>query len=162
MSNELVFRITALEEALAAGLEDLLVLHWEEVAQDHRDAPLAPDWPKYRHLARAGVLTVFGAWRGVRLVGYNVFFVQPTLHHANTLWALNDLLYLEPEERLGSAGIRLVSFAETELAKRGVKKVLYQPNIIAHFGRGKARGTVGDLLAKLGYRHVENVYAKGL
>lgn len=153
-------------DALSAGLEDMLIEHWEEVALDREAVPLAPDWAKYQMLERAGVLKSLAAMRAGRFIGYNVFFVQPTIHYSTSLWALNDILYLKPSERVGMAGARLIREAERRFRDMGVVKVLYHSKLEPPEGRrstsGKAASTVGDLLLKLGYRHIENVYAKML
>ncbi len=150
-----------MDEALQLGLADLIALHWDEVALDKLAVPLAVDWAKYRQLDRAGVLRGVGLKRRGKLVGYNVFFVQPTLHYSTSLWALNDVLYLDPDERRGMAGARLVKQAERLLAEVGVKKIIYHTKLhLRSLGRDPEHGTVGDLLSRLGYTHVENVYAK--
>ena len=156
----LEFKWLNLSEAMANGFEDLATLHWQEVALDQDRVPLAPDWTKYRHLERAGVLKAIGAWDRGRLVGYDAFFVQPTMHYSTSLWAVNDILYLDPDHRKGLAGARLIRASEGLLKEIGVEKVLYHTKLHVHYGHGKARGTVGDLLSALGYKHVENVYAK--
>lgn len=160
MSNELTFAFETINDALRDGFEDMAALHWEEVALDKDAVPLAPDWDKYRWLEKSGILKSVVMRRSGRMIGYNVFFVQPTLHYATSIWAVNDILYLDPEERRGLAGVRLIKAAEILLAELGVKKVLYHTKLHVHLGHGKAHGTVGDLLIRLGYKHVENVMAK--
>ena len=160
--TKLSFQWETITSVMEDGFEDLMTLHWQEVALDQARVPLAPDWPKYRHLERAGVLRTVGARLGNRLVGYDVFFVQPTMHYSTSLWAVNDVLYLDPDHRRGMAGARLIKESEPLLRSLGVEKVLYHTKLHTQHGHGMARGTVGDLLSKLGYKHVENVYAKML
>jgi GNAT superfamily N-acetyltransferase len=159
MSN-LSFQWETVASTLEAGLEDLIALHWEEVALNKDAVPLSPDWSKYHLLERAGVLKVVGARLGKRLIGYDIFFVQPTMHYSSCLWAVNDILYLDPDHRKGLAGARLIRESEKMLKPLGVTKVIYHTKLHVHLGHGKARDTVGGLLKRLGYAHVEEVYAK--
>jgi GNAT superfamily N-acetyltransferase len=152
----------SLDRALASGLEDMLVQHWEEVALDRDRFPLVPDWDRYRMLERVGVLRAVSLRTDAGLLGYNVFFVQPTLHYSTSTWAVNDILYLHPDHRKGLAGARLIRGAEPMLATLGVQKVIYHTKLDLYFGHGKARATLGTFLERLGYRHAENVYAKVL
>jgi len=160
MPSDLTFAVETINDALRDGFEDLAAEHWAEVALDKDAVPLSPDWPKYRWLEKAGILKSITARRAGRLIGYDVFFVQPTLHYSTSTWAVNDILYLDPEERRGMAGARLILESEKLLREMGVQKVLYHTKLHVHLGHGKARGMVGDLLLKLGYKHVENVMAK--
>lgn len=160
MPSELTFDFGTIDEAIKDGFEDLAALHWEEVALDKDAIPLAPDWDKYRWLEKHGILRSVIARRAGRLIGYDVFFVQPSMHYSTSIWAVNDILYLDPEERRGMAGVRLILQSEALLKSLGVRKVLYHTKLHVHLGHGKAHGTVGDLLVKLGYKHVEDVLAK--
>lgn len=160
MPSDLTFAFETINAVLQDGFEDMAALHWDEVALDKDAIPLAPDWEKYRWLEKSGILKSVAARRAGKLIGYDVFFVQPALHYSTSLWAVNDILYLDPEERRGMAGARLIRQAEKMLGALGVRKVIYHTKLHVHLGHGKAHGTVGDLLIKLGYKHVEDVLAK--
>lgn len=160
--SRFTFAWETLDQVLAVGFEDLLALHWEEVALNKDAVPLAVDWTQYRALERAGVLKILAMRQGGELVGYDIFFVQPTLHYATSTWALNDILYLAPEHRKGLAGARLIREAEQRLRELGVQKVLYHSKLHLNLGRHSEGDTVGRLLRRLGYAHVENVWAKML
>lgn len=162
MANDPLFAWETLDAALADGLADLVALHWEEAATDKDAFPMAPDWPGYRATERAGALKILTFRRGAALLGYNIFFVQPTLHHRNSLWAINDLIYLDPDHRRGLAGARLIREAEARLRLLGVKKIAYASKPHVHLGHGKVGATLGDLLVKLGYKHAESIFDKVL
>ncbi len=158
--SDIAFDWITLDEAMAAGVEDLLALHWQEVAMDQETFPLSPNWAGYRTLERSGVLRGIAAWKGGALVGYNVFFVQPTLHYSTSAWAVNDILYLAPAERRGLTGARLIRKSEEMLHGLGVRKVIYHTKLHVHLGHAKTNATVGRLLSALGYAHIEDVMAK--
>lgn len=156
------FAFETIAQAQASGVADLLALHWEEVALNKDAVPLAPDWQRYRLLESAGVLKSVVMRQGGQLVGYDVFFVQPTLHYSTCVWALNDILYLAPEHRRGRAGILLIDAAERMLREIGVQKVIYHTKLHLDLGRHTGGDTVGRLLTHRGYAHIENVWAKML
>lgn len=162
MPGDLTFDWVTLARAIDAGVEDLLIRHWEEIALNQDDTPLAPNWGAYRILEQSGVLRMVAARRAGVLVGYNIFTAQPPLHYNTSFWAVNDVLYLDPAERHGMAGARMIRASEPMLKALGVQRVFYHTKIHVHLGQGKARGTVGNLLMKLGYAHVEDVFAKTL
>ncbi len=150
----------AIGEAKTLGLEDLLIGHFLEVESDTDTIPLDIDWPKYLHLERVGIFRSLCAVKAGRLVGYNSFYIQMAMHHRQSLWAVNDVLYLDPDERKGLVGARLIKTAEKALAELKVVKVLYESRTGPHFGHGKARGTLGSLLDKLGYAHAGCIFEK--
>jgi GNAT superfamily N-acetyltransferase len=138
---------------LRDGMEDLLTAHWDTI-------PLAVDWEQYRWLERHGILRAISMRQAGQLIGYNVFFVRPTLHYSTSLWAVNDVIYLDPDHRKGMAGVRLIRAAEPMLRGIGVQQVLYHTKMHVHLGHGKARGTLGRLLTAMGYNLAEEVYSK--
>lgn len=148
-----------LDDLLADGLEDMLFQHWQEVGLDHDAVPLAPDWPYYRAIEKQGIFRMIAMREFGQLVGYNAFFVNRHLHYRHTLHAVNDYFWLAPERRHGWAGVRLLRDSERLLAAAGVVKVMYhvKPHVLLGARRS---GTAGDLLVRLGYRHVEDVYSK--
>lgn len=125
----------------------------------HQDAvPLDIDWGHYFRLERSGVYRAVGARRDSRLIGYNSFHLNRHVRHRGTTFAVGDILYLLPEERVGMAGVRFIKATEALLKEAGVKKAEY--GIKLHHRIGASGGTVGDLLVHLGYAHIESTYAK--
>ena len=131
----------------------LLHAHWEAIALNKYFIKLNPDWNRYEELERLGVLQVFTARHEGRLVGYFVMLVVPHLHYMDHLFAHNDIIYIDPEHRKGFAAMKLIKFAEEELKKMGVSVMMV--NIKRH-------KPFDALLARMGYNHVENIYAKRL
>lgn len=158
MSGNLSFAWEPIERLLGEGFEDLLVSHWEEVALEQSIIPLEVDWPRYITMEKAGTLKVLAMRRGARFVGYNAFFISPSMHYRNTLHAVNDVIYVDPEERRGSAGVRLIREADRLLKGLGVVKVVYhiKLHVLAD------RGTIGKVLQHLGYTEFERLYSKVL
>lgn len=141
----------------ADGVEQMLYNHWREVGIDHDAVPLDPDWERAYAMEAAGMLFSAALRNNGRLIGYNSFAVSPHLHYRSSLYAFNDIIYVDPRER-GSAGIRLVRGTEKMLKELGVKKIVYHTKLHVHIGSGN--GLVGDFLNRLGYTHFENCYCK--
>jgi hypothetical protein len=147
------------DSALSDGLEDLLAAHWEEVALNRDDIPLAVDWSRYRQLERMGVLKALSMRKAGRLVGYNVFFVQPPIHYSTSVWAVNDILYLTPAERRGMAGARMIREAERRFfGEMKLAQIIYHTKL--HLKLGARERVLGDLLRAMRYTQTEEVFAK--
>lgn len=152
-------------EELLSGLwvemRPLLEAHWAEISR-YKDIELEPDEEAYAAAEEAGLLRTYtarlpvrpdaGVDRG-RLVGYVIFFLRPNMHYRRSLQAAQDVLYLHPDYRRGMAGVTLIRVAETRLRAEGVQVIYHHV---------KRTNRVGELLERLGYEHVENVYAKRL
>lgn len=156
------FEWVCIDKARELGFDDLLILNWDEVETDQAAIPFAPNWPAYYALERAGVLRFGALILGRKLIGYSIWFVQPNLHHMNTSWAVNDLLYVEPEHR-GPAGLLLIRRAEADLRGQGVKVIAYQVKprkVRGELDYQRGRDSVGVLLSKLGYTLAEEAWQK--
>ena len=156
----LSFQWEGLETLLADGLEDMIAADFSEVEVDQAAIPLDIDWNHYAAIEQAGTYRIVSARAGRRLVGYNSFFLNRHTRHQGTVFAINDVLYLMPQERRGGAGWRFLLETDRMLVEAGVSKVQY--GIKEHVRLGASQGTVGDLLTRMGYRHIETVYAKVL
>lgn len=134
-----------------AEIATLCVRHWEEIAHNKEFIKLDPDWPKYAALDAAGMLSVTTARDGAELVGYQIYFVMPHMHYKQSLTASSDVLYLAPERRNGTAGIRLMRCAEEALEKLGVQRVVQNVKLANDWGQ---------ILERMGYTPFERIYTK--
>jgi GNAT superfamily N-acetyltransferase len=130
----------------------LLEKHWHEIAH-WKDIVLDPDIGFYAAGEAAGLIRCYTARDGDNLVGYVVFFVRHNPHYRASLQAVQDVLFLLPEYRSGMAGVRLIREAERYLASEGVQVVYHHV---------KRTNKVGELLVRLGYEIVDEIYAKRL
>lgn len=148
--------MTTYQREPVAGLWDeaweLLKAHWEEVAH-YKDIALNPDVGLYDAMEKAGALRCYTARVDGKLVGYAVFFVRPNAHYKQCLVAQQDVLFVLPAYRLGRTGITLIRVAEKALRADGVQVVYHH---------AKRTNRVGELLARLGYELVDEIYAKRL
>ena len=103
----------------------LIKLHYDEIALDKEHIPLDPDWEKYKQLYDAKRLLIITARDDSKLVGYSIFFVSNHPHYKSSVYANNDLLFLHPDYRKGSLGIKLIKVSEKILKEIGVVKILW-------------------------------------
>ena len=131
----------------------LLERHRQEIAH-FAHIPLDVDIRMYVACETNDRLRVYTARDGDTLVGYACYFVGPNPHYQGSKQAKQDVLYLAPEYRKGSTGIRLVEFADAQLAVEGVQAVYHHVK--------NAHPALGVILERMGYEAVERVYVKRL
>lgn len=158
----LEFAWASIAEARAAGLDDLLALHWEEIEHHQDVSPMAVDWPGYQVMERTGRLKLGLARIGGELVGYNIFFVHRPMHSAGTPWAFSDVLYLDPAHRRGWNGVKLIKQAEADLRAAGARVVVYGVKPDRNLSSRRHGDTISGLLSRLGYRPFETSWSKAL
>lgn len=146
--------ITYQEEALADCLEEmkpLLESHWEEIAIHKEVVKLDPDYDKYLLLDNMGMLHVLTVRDEGVLIGYFISFIQPHMHYKSTIYAVNDILYLDKEYRKGLTGYKMFKRAEELLTEIGVDVIVIHSKVNKDFK---------SLMDKLGFNMVENTYSK--
>jgi len=129
----------------------ILAEHYDELTRDKDVVKLAPNWEGYESLERAGKLYTISAWDDGELVGYSVFLYGTSLHYRETMFAVNDVLFLRASHRVGSTGLRLIRECEKQLAVLGVKKIIW---------RVKYGTTMEKLLPRMGYESEEHTFTK--
>lgn len=134
-------------------LEDLLQLHWEEIALNKDTIKLAIDYERYNTLDDAGAFHVVTVRDGTNLVGYHAAIISPHLHYKNDLMAFSDVYFLRKDYRTGRTGIKLFQFVEQSLKARGVKKIII--NTKKHLDMSK-------LFEYLKYHETEIIFTKVL
>src|ERR1700685_2567393 len=112
-------------EKLIIEMTPLLRRHWQEIATFKEHIPLDPDFPMYSRLDAACKLLTLTARVDDKLIGYCVFLLTRSGHYKSTLVGMNDVIYVEPEYRKGTVGLRLIREAEKRLKELGVVKVTW-------------------------------------
>lgn len=133
--------------------QHLLKMHWEEIALNKDAINLNPDYEQYEEAEKAGMLRIFTARDEAKIVGYFALLVHRSLHYRDHMFATNDVIYLDPEYRKGLTASKMIRFAVDCLTQDGVSMVFINTKIHKPFD---------ILLERLGFNHVENVYAKRL
>lgn len=137
-----------------ADARPLIEQHWREVAH-FPDVPLNPDLTRYRAMHDAGMLHCYVA-RGAsgRVYGYALFIVNRSLHYADSVMAMEDVIFVDPEVRGGVLGKQLIQFSEMQLRALGVEFVTHHQK--------QAHPALGRLLSHLGYEAFEVNWIKRL
>ena len=133
----------------------LLHDHWDEVAK-HKDVMvLRPRWEAYQRMQAANQLFSIGAWDDEHgLIGYSVSFISAHMHYGSLVYAQNDVLFVTPEHRKTSVGIKLMRATEAEAKHRGAKLMLWH---------AKEGSRLDDLLSRMsGYGVQDIIYSKRL
>jgi len=131
--------------------QELIRLHWEEIAVNKDKIKLNPDWDAYHALEQNQRLKIFTARSEEELVGYFVVITGSNLHYKDHVFAVNDILYLKKEYRKGRTGIKLIKFAEKYLKDDGVSVLNINTKVHKPFD---------VLMEHMGFGLVERVYSK--
>ena len=131
--------------------QELIRLHWEEIAVNKDKIKLNPDWETYRTLENSDKLKIFTARVKEELVGYFVVITGSNLHYKDHVFAVNDILYLKKEYRKGRTGIKLIKFAEEYLRDDGVSVLNINTKVHKPFD---------VLMEHMGFGLIERVYSK--
>ena len=146
----ITFHVERMADMIAEAAP-LLEAHWEEIAHNQDKIKLNPDYKQYEIMETMGMLHIVTARDEGRLVGYCITFLVRHLHYSDHVYAMNDILYVRPENRRGSVGARLIHFTEERLAELGCSVTNY------HI---KPEHDFSPLLIKQGYKLTEYQYGK--
>lgn len=138
-------------ENIKAELEPIIKLHWEQIALNQEKIKLNPDWNQYIAVERIGMLKLFTARKDEKLVGYFCVFVNRGLHYVDHIFAACDVIYVEPNNRQGLTGYKLIKFAEEHLKSEGVSVLAINTKVHAPFD---------GLMERMGYTNTERLYQK--
>lgn len=133
--------------------KELLYKHWREIAH-YDDIPLDVDEEAYRRVEQSGMLRIFVARQGGKIVGYAVFIVRYNPHYMGSLQANEDVIYVDPACRRSTIGLRLIRHCDEALAAEGVQVAFHHVK--------RAHPTLGTILQRRGYEIVDIIYAKRL
>jgi GNAT superfamily N-acetyltransferase len=136
---------------VADEIMPLLELHYEEVALHKDSIKLDPDWARYVAMEEQGNCHVYTLRDGVVLVGYAVFFMSQHIHYQRTLVASNDILFIHPMYRRGTAALRFIKYCEEQVKNRGVNKITWHV---------KKHNDWSAILHRIGYETEETIVGK--
>jgi hypothetical protein len=142
--------------ALAREIKPLFRQHWWEIALNKDEVPLDPDWERYLTFEMAGILHVLTVRSEGALIGYVFVCVGPHLHYASTTWAVVDMFWLNPVHRFGWTGVTMFRRLEEKMRELNVRVLHVSEKL--HFKGGR----VGVIFKRLGYRPIEQIWAKVL
>jgi|TARA_R110000851_G_scaffold146318_1_gene285989 GNAT superfamily N-acetyltransferase len=132
-------------------VDELFYKHWEEIALNKDKIKLNPDWSFYEALYTSGNLGVYTVRKDEQLVGYFIVVARPHPHYKDHLFAVNDIIYIDPKYRKGLVGFKLIKFVEQDLKKMGVSVLAVNTKVHKPFDA---------VLERLGFENTERLYTK--
>lgn len=148
-------RVTFQTECVAGFLPEakpLFEAHWREIAT-WQDIPLDPEWDTYALVEETGNLRIYTFRDAGELQGYAVFFVRQNVHYRGSRQAVQDIIWIAPEYRKQLLGARFLQWCDEQLAADGVQVAFHHVKLTHDFG---------PTLQRLGYQHVEAIWARRL
>lgn len=132
-------------------MKDIVIEHYEEIAHNKDKIKLSPDWERYFQLDDAGMLLCCGAYDGDKLVGYYISFIMAHLHYSEDYFAVCDVVFILPEYRKGTAGIKLFKFHEEQCEELGISVMTMHV---------KTDNDFSPLMEKLEWKWAEKLFTK--
>ena len=136
---------------LIEELKPYLHDHYKEVAMYQDKIPLDPNYEAYGLAQDNGVLHMFTMRDEGELIGYNIFFVQSHPHYNSTYWAMNDIVYIAPDQRHNLASLEFFQYCEEQLKEFGADVITYHMKVMKTFQA---------LMESLDMDHAEHMYTK--
>lgn len=125
--------------------------HWKELAVNQEAYQIDCDEERFGKLAELGILQVFTARDGEKLVGYIMALIMPHLHYKSAgPMAITDMYYVLPEYRNG-VGMRLFQFFERELRSK---------KVVAAITSCKVHQDHTKFFKLMGWNHTDNTFIK--
>lgn len=134
-------------------IKPLLQKHWQEIAVNKDKIKLNPHWGRYRELDESGGIAIYTARDDGKLVGYFVLFIMNHIHYSDHIFAINDIIFVDPEYRKGTMAIRFLKWCEEDLKGIGVSVIAVN---------SKEHQPFGKVLERIGYNFTERLYTKAL
>lgn len=131
----------------------LFAAHAAEVGP-REGAILNPNIPMALSLERAGLVQILTARHGLKMVGYLVMLISPSLEDAALVSGIQNTFYVSPEFR--GIGPRMESTALQMLAGRGIKEAVFKAGIRGDGPR------LGAMFERLGAREAGRLYTMTL
>lgn len=133
-------------------LQPLWHLHWLEFGIHHDKIPLAPDREKYSSAEKAGLFHMMTARDQGELIGYEMCFVDKSLHYSTIKEGMPDIHFVHPKYKQRAFIVGQLIDAADEMQKGlGAYRVYLTE---------KAHRNAQPLLERKGYELVERIYAK--
>ena len=132
-------------------VDELFYKHWEDIALNKDKIKLNPDWSFYEALYTSGILGVYTVRNDGKLVGYFIVIARPHPHYKDHIFAVNDIIYIDPDYRKGLVGYKLIKFVEDDLKKMGVSVFAVNTKVHKPFDA---------VLERLGFENTERLYTK--
>lgn len=146
--DQIAFAREPVTESLIEEMIPLLVQNNAETGTDGFD--LEPSFDQYLAMDQAGYIRLFTARKDSKLIGYQVFVINPNLHY-KYVSATSDVVYISPEHR--GFGHKFMADNESKLKAESINAI---------FQNISAKKDASKLMEWMGYHLEDRVYMKRL
>ncbi len=126
--------------------------HYAETGICNGKLPMKMDRDWYDRAEEAGSLRVYTARERGELAGYATWVLSNLPHHRGVCAAVNDVIYLRPQNRKGSTAMRWLKYMESSVHADGAAVIFAQSR--THVP------ALASVLNHLGYEAVEVTHVK--
>lgn len=135
------------------GIESLARAHWDEIESDEDTFDI--DWDLLQSLCDLNALiTITVRDEHDTFVGYALYVIAPMTHSYGVIAAVQDSLYIRPDHRKGSLGIRFLRESEDILKAAGASEIVQNTRTSSE--------NLDAVLARVGYTLTGSTYTKKL
>lgn len=144
-------KVTAKDIAFAPNLQAIFDAYAEEAK--NKDLPRhQPNLPLYEQMEKMGILHIFAAYHGEKLVGFLTLLVT-VMPHYSTRMATTESFFVLGDFRKGGTGQKLLDSAEAYAKLEGVCQF---------FVSAPVGGRLAEALPMMGYREANRVFLRSL
>ena len=104
--------------------EGLCKEHWHETEEYRHGQGLNIDKKRALHYEELGIYSLYVARIDGKMVGNMGMYVMPSMHTQQII-GTEDTLFVLPEHRKGSVGLKLVKYVIDDLRKKGVVELQF-------------------------------------
>ena len=137
-------------------IEDIVPIledHYMETELYADRIPLNPDYNMYQVGNDVGIIHFYTARDNGALVGYIIMMLAHKPHAKDSLYAMCDMIYVDPAYRSTEVAPELIQFMEAEVKGHGAEVVII--NVKAHL-------RPDSLMQKLAYKEADVSFSKYL
>ena len=138
-------------EDVKSEVVSLIQAHFDEVYPAREVFDLEMDWDLYAKLESLGLVKIFTARDGEKLVGYLWVIISPNLHSKGNYTACDDGFFVAKDYRGASVAKKLIEFTERCLKEDGFE---------VFYITGTEEKPIDPLMKRMGYTKVESKFQK--
>ena len=129
---------------------DLFDKHYKEIAERTDVIKLDPDLARYEFFVANEMLEVHTIRKDGELIGYSLWFVSNHIHYKNSVTACSDVLFISPNQRKGSTGIKFIKWSLEKIKERNPQRIMFHV---------KDHVDYSPIIKRMGAKHFESVYS---
>lgn len=149
----ITYQEEAVDRDFIEEIKPIVEKHSAEIDRYLDKIELSPAYDKYIELYQNGLLHCYTVRDDGILIGYYVSIILPHMHYSKDLYAINEILYVDPDYRKSEVAGEMFSRVESIYRDKGVSVMLFNMKTDHKFS---------GLADSLGFDEAEVVYSKCL